>query len=168
MQTNIDNIRSVFVFDGVIREAIHELKYRNLQAIAPYLAEYMAEYYKNHGLSGEVLLAVPLHTNRLRNRGYNQSELLADKISELINLPVLHNVLLRIKDSNPQAKTSNVDIRRQNVLNAFHCYTEEVMEKEVILIDDVCTSGATLEACAQALKKAGTKKVIGFTLAREI
>ena len=168
VQTSIETIRSVFVFDGIIREAIHELKYHNLRAIAPCLAKYMTEYYKSNGLPGEALLPVPLHANRLRNRGYNQSALLAEKISELINLPVLHEVLFRIKDSNPQALTPDVHVRRQNVLDAFYCCSGEVVGKEVILIDDVCTSGATLEACAEALKKAGTKKVIGFTLAREI
>ncbi|MCX6005566.1 MAG: ComF family protein [Chloroflexi bacterium] len=166
-QGGIDSIRSVFIFNGMIRTAIHELKYYNLKAIAACLAKYMADYINENKISGSIVVPVPLHSRRLRERGYNQSGLLADEFARLVDLPVL-NCLLRIKDSQPQARTTNVNMRRENVKDAFSCLNKGIVDQQVILIDDVCTSGATLEACADKLKKAGAKHVLGFTLAREI
>jgi len=151
-----------------VRTAIHEFKYRNLRSICTSLSKLMAEYYTQNHMSGDMLLPVPLHEKRLRERGYNQSQLLAGELSSLISLPMEDKFIARVKDSPPQARTSNVAKRRANVLDAFVCPAQEVSGKDIILIDDVCTSGATMEACATALKAAGAKRVLGFTLAREI
>jgi len=167
-KTNIDGIRSVFRFEGTVRRAIHELKYRNLKSIAICLATLMANYKRDNPIQGEVLVPVPLHTRRLRERGYNQSGLLAEKLGKLTALPVLDSNLYRSKDSLPQARTTNVEERRRNVERAFSCQPGKLQAKTVILVDDVCTSGATLESCAVALKAAGAVSVWGFTLAREI
>jgi ComF family protein len=128
----------------------------------------MADYLQDNPVHGEVLVPVPLHSRRLRERGYNQSNLLAQELGKLIDIPVIDGSLRRIKDSLPQARTTTIDERRENVKEAFTCQGEELKEKHVILIDDVCTSGATLEACAVALKAGGAISVWGFTLAREI
>ncbi|MBM4445859.1 MAG: ComF family protein [Chloroflexi bacterium] len=167
-QTEIDGIRSVFRFDGVARQAIHELKYRNLKAISGCLAILMANYLQDNPVHGEVLVPIPLHPRRLRERGYNQSTLLAEELSKLIALPVIDDSLRRLKDSLPQARTATVEERKRNVENAFACRDEKLNGKSVILIDDVCTSGATLEACAEVLKVAGAVSVWGLTLAREV
>jgi len=128
----------------------------------------MADFLRYNQMPGDVLVPVPLHPRRLRERGYNQSSLLAEKLGKLIAFPVLAGHLYRLKDSLPQARTTNVEERRKNVEKAFGCQKEEVQGKAVILIDDVCTSGATVESCAAALKSAGAVSVWGFTLAREI
>jgi ComF family protein len=167
-ETAIDGIRSVFRFEGVIRRAIHELKYRNLKAISGCLAALMADYLKDNQIYGEILVPVPLHLRRLRERGYNQSNLLARELGKLIALPVIDDSLHRLKDSLPQARTTTVEDRRRNVARVFACPDEKLSEKRIILIDDVCTSGATLEACAKAVKVAGAVSVWGLTLAREI
>jgi len=167
-KTEIDGIRSVFRFEGVIRQAIHELKYRNLRAISGCLAMFMANYLEDNPVRGEVLVPVPLHSRRLRERGYNQSTLLARELGKLVVLPVIDNSLCRIKDSLPQARTTAIEERRDNVKGAFACRDEALKARNVILIDDVCTSGATLEACALALKAGGAIPVWGLTLAREI
>jgi ComF family protein len=167
-QTEIDGIRSVFRFDGAIRQAVYGLKYRNLKAISGCLATLMASYLKDNPVPGEILVPVPLHVHRLRERGYNQSSLLADELGKLIALQVVDNSLWRFKDSLPQARTSTVEERGKNVKEAFACRDDKLSGKSIILIDDVCTSGATLEACAAALKAAGTISVWGLTLAREI
>jgi ComF family protein len=164
----IDAVRSVFVFEGTIRTAIHELKYRNLRDISVNLGEYMAEYYRNNGLKGDCLLPVPLHEKRIRERGYNQSELLAKEIARHVEVPVKGHLVTRMRNNMPQARTSNADERRTNMENVFRCQSPEVAGKNIIIIDDVCTSGNTLESCAAVLKGAGAKSVIGFTLAREI
>lgn len=167
-KTEIDGIRSVFRFEGTVRRAIHELKYRSIKSIADCLAGFMAEYLHENRVPGDILVPVPLHIKRLTERGYNQSGLIAQKLGERVSMPVIKGHLYRIKDSLPQARTTTVDERRKNVDKAFSCRYEDLHGKTLILIDDVCTSGATLESCAAALKAAGAASVWGFTLAREI
>jgi ComF family protein len=117
---------------------------------------------------GEVLVPVPLHRKRLRERGYNQSSLLARELGKLIKLPVIDDSLIRKQFATPQTKTTTVDERRSNVVNAFTCPDHRLKDKQVLLIDDVSTSGATLDACAAALKAIGATSVWGLVLAREI
>ena len=166
-QTEIDGIRSPFRFEGVMRQAIHELKYRNLRAICGSLAELLAAYLEVNPVPGEVLVPVPLYSRRLRERGYNQSSLLARELARLTALPIVEDSLYRSKDGLPQAKTATAEDRRRNVADAFACQDRKLSGKHVLLVDDVCTSGATLEACAVALKAAGAVSVWGLTLARE-
>jgi len=168
IQTEIDGIRSLFRFDDIIRKAIHQLKYRNLKAISPCLAELLADYLISNPLPGEALICVPLHPRRLRERGYNQSNLLARRLSERIDLPVIENCLIRVTQTQPQVRAADVEERRRNVADAFMCRDERVNGRQIILVDDVCTSGATLESCAVALKNKGATSVWGLTLAREI
>jgi len=119
-------------------------------------------------LPGDALVAVPLHARRLRERGYNQSDLIAKELSKRIGLPVIEDCLIRIKQAQPQVRAVDAEERRRNVADAFVCRDERVKGERIILIDDVCTSGATLESCAAALKDKNTRSVWGLTLAREI
>jgi competence protein ComFC len=161
-------IRSVFVFEGIIRKAVHEFKYRSLRSIAAPFSQYMADYFFEHKLTADVLLPVPAHESRLKRRGYNQSALLAVQISAMISVPARGDLIRRVRDNKPQARTTCAEERRSNMENAFACISDEVSGKDIMIIDDVCTSGATLEACAAALKLKGANKVSGLTLAREI
>lgn len=163
----IDGIRSPFRFEEVIRKAVHELKYKHLKALSFCLAELLAKYLEEHNLPGEILVPVPLHPRRLRERGYNQSLLISRDLGKLITIPVLDNCLVRVKEVRPQVKTAAVEERWSNVVDAFICQDGRVKDKRIILIDDVCTSGATLESCAVALKKQGAISVWGLTIARE-
>jgi len=167
-QAEIDGIRAPFRFDGVMRQAVHELKYRNLRALAGLLAQLLDDYLVDNPLPGEVLVPVPLHPKRLRERGYNQSYLLAKELGKLTGLPVVADSLVRERHTSPQARTLTVGERRGNVADAFACRDRRLEGKPVILIDDVSTSGATLDACALALKEAGAASVWGLVLAREI
>jgi ComF family protein len=167
-RAEIDGIRSPFRFDGVMRQAIHQLKYQNLRALAAPLAELLQDYLVTNPVPGEVLVPVPLHRKRLRERGYNQSSLLAQELGRLINLPVVDNCLVRQKHAPAQARSSTADERRGNVAGAFACRDRRLQDKPVILIDDVSTSGATLDAAAAALKAAGATSVWGLVLAKEI
>lgn len=163
-----DRIYSVFIFDGTLRKAVHSLKYHNLRAIAGCLSHYLADYYIENKLSGDILVPVPLHEKRIRERGYNQSALLARELSRIVGIPVNEKLIKRTRDCSPQARTINVEERRRNMENAFGPVGNGIVGKDIIVIDDVCTSGATMESCALALKTAGAKRVTGFTLAREI
>jgi ComF family protein len=151
-----------------MRESIHDLKYRNLKAISPCLAELLADYLEENPLPGEALVSVPLHPRRLRERGYNQSGLLAGELGKRIGLPVIEDCLIRVKQAQPQVRAVDLEERRRNVADAFVCRDERVSGKQIILMDDVCTSGATLESCAAALRHSGATSVWGLTLAREI
>jgi len=139
-----------------------------LRAITPCLAELLATYLKSNPLPGEALIYVPLHPRRLRERGYNQSSLLARELGRRIDLPVIEDCLIRVKQAQPQVRAVDVEERRRNVADAFVCRDEKVSGRQIILIDDVCTSGATLESCAVALKNKRATSVWGLTLAREI
>jgi len=167
-QVQIDGIRSPFRFDSVIRQAIHQLKYQNLRALAAPLAKLMSDYLASNPLPGEILVPVPLHRKRLRERGYNQSSLLAKELGSITKLPVTDDCLVRRRYTPPQARTTTVDERHNNVLDAFACRDQRLKGKEVLLIDDVSTSGATLNACAAALKASGATTVWGLVLAREV
>lgn len=165
----VDGIRSPFSFEGIVRRAVYELKYHNHRALAERLGELMTDYLCQSQIPGETLVPVPLHRRRLRERGYNQSSLLARELAITTGLPVVEDVLHRVKDSLPQVKTTSIEERYRNVKDAFVCRDGRgIKGKSVIVVDDVCTSGATLEACAVALKSAGAKSVWGLTFAREI
>jgi competence protein ComFC len=167
-QAKIDGIRSPFKFEGVMREAIHQLKYRNLRALVAPLAKLLQDYLTANPLPGEILVPVPLHQKRLKERGYNQSNLLARELGKLINLPVVDDCLVRQRHAPPQARTSTLDERRTNVADTFTCLDHRLKDKQILLIDDVSTSGATLDACAAALKASGATSVWGLVMAREI
>ena len=167
-QAKIDGIRSPFRFDGVIRQSIHQFKYRNIRALTKPLAELLRDYLADNSVPGEVLVPAPLHQKRLRERGYNQSRLLAEELGKLVNLAVVDDHLVRQRHALPQARTTTVDERYSNVAGSFTCRDHSLKGKQVLLVDDVSTSGATLDACAAAVKEAGVTSVWGLVLAREI
>ena len=166
--SRIDGIRSPFRFEGVARQAVHQLKYRNLRILAGPLGELMSDYLVTMPVPSDMLVPVPLHPKRLRERGYNQSELLAREIGKLTSIPVVSDGLMRRKYAPPQARTTSVEHRRANLANAFAATGQHFKDSRVLLIDDVATSAATLEACAKAVKEGGAASVWGLVMAREI
>lgn len=167
-QEGLDGVRAPFLFDGVIRDAIHEFKYRNLRALASSLAGLMSGYLQENPVPGDVLVPAPLHPRRLRERGYNQSALLARGLSRLTGLPVVEGCLIRRKYTLSQARSSGVKERQDNVTGAFACRDGRLKGKKIILIDDVSTSGATLNTCAGVLKASGAENVWGLVIALEL
>lgn len=167
-QAVIDGIRSPFRFEGVIREAIHQLKYQNLRALAVPLAGMLQEYLSANPLEFDVLVPVPLHRKRLRERGYNQARLLAQELGKLTNKPVLDDVIIRRKHTPPQARTATIEERTHNISDAFACPDNRLRGRHVLLLDDVATSGSTLNAGAAVLKASGATAVWRLVMAREI
>jgi ComF family protein len=167
-QTRIDGIRAPFLFDGVMRDVVHEFKYRNLRALASELAALMHGYLTMNPIPGNVLVPVPMHPRKLRERGYNQSVLLAQELGKLAHFPVVEDCLVRRKYTPSQARSFNIIERRNNVTGAFACRDGRLRGKQVILIDDVSTSGATLNMCAGVLKSAGAAAVWGLVIALEL
>ena len=163
---HIDGIRSVAYFeDNPIRPAIHFLKYRNHKAIAARLGQILAAAYHRYNLQADIIVPVPLHASRLRERGYNQCELLTREAGACLNLPVDTGTLQRTRHTKSQMKLGAAE-RRQNVVGAFTCANRPLAGQAVLIIDDVCTTGSTLDACAAALKQAGVTSVWGITLAK--
>ena len=163
---HIEGIRAPYRMEGAIRQAIHALKYQGVRAMAPTLGQLLAQFLTQEGLDADLLVAVPLHPKRERRRGYNQSLLLAQATGKVIDRPVASQALVRVKDT-PSQLTLLAEERRANVEGAFQAQREAVAGARILVIDDVCTTGATMEACAIALKGAGAASVWGLTLARE-
>lgn len=162
----IDGIRSVAFFEGPLRRAMHALKYRGLRAVAAPLGGLMSAYWQREPLPADVIVPVPLHRRRLRERGYNQAALLAQALGTEIGLPVREDWLVRNRATHPQVELDAAE-RKENVAGAFQCQNSgAVAGRRVLLIDDVCTTGATLEACSLVLRQAGVQSVWAFTLGR--
>jgi ComF family protein len=162
----IDGIRSAAYFeDNPIRSAIHFLKYRDHKAVASTLGQILADAYDKYQLQADVIVPVPLHPSRYKERGYNQSELLVKALALNLALPIDTVTLQRIRITESQM-TLGISERHQNVKQAFACGSDRLAGKRVLLIDDVCTTGSTLDACATALKESGVTLVWGLTLAR--
>jgi ComF family protein len=161
----IDGIRSLALFEGTLREAIHYFKYKYVRALAVPLGDMLVEFWSKSLFAVDVFVPVPLHKRRLRERGYNQAQLLAQHLGAAVGVPVVCDVLRRVRYTVSQTHLS-VHARRENVENAFRCVNDSLQDKRVFLIDDVCTTGSTLEACSVALKEAGVVSVWALTLAR--
>jgi ComF family protein len=161
----IETIRSVGYFEGVLREAIHRLKYGGRTVLAEPLGDLMATYWMEHSVPVDLVVPVPLHAARLRERGYNQAALLAREVARRVGLVVDERVLIRWRATAPQVEL-DAGQRKENVRAAFRCASDKVAHKRILLIDDVCTTGATLEACAVALYERGAHTVQALTLAR--
>ena len=162
--SSLERITSSAVFASPLREAIHSLKYNNARALAAPLGARMAAYWQQEGFSADVIVPVPLHKSRLAERGYNQSLLLARAVSRATGIHLDEQMVVRHKATQQQALLNAAE-RRENVKGAFEC-RGDAAGLRIALIDDVCTTGNTLEACAAVLKAAGAASVWAFTLAR--
>lgn len=151
-----------------MRRAIHHLKYGHFKALAAPLGELLAQHMESQPVPADVLVPVPLHSRRLRERGYNQSALLAAELGKRNGLPVVTDSLVRLRHTKAQVKTADAEERQRNLAGAFGCQNGKLTGKRVVVIDDVCTTGATLNSCAASLRAAGAASVWGLALAREV
>ncbi len=161
----IDRIRSVAVSEGVLREAVHAFKYDGVTALAAPLGGLLAEYWVSHPMWVDVVVPVPLHVSRVRKRGFNQAAYLARELARQVDLTVDEGILIRHRATVAQVDL-DADERKENVRGAFRCVSAGAVAKRVLLVDDVFTTGSTLEACAMALRRGGARSVQALTLAR--
>ncbi len=166
-QSDLMGVRSVAFHLSPLREAVHALKYEGMRVLAEPLGEILAQYWPSADLMVSVVVPVPLHTERLRQRGYNQSLLLATALGKRVGLPVEQHVLVRSRNTPSQVGLS-IDERWANVRDAFRCSSDALSGERVLLIDDVYTTGATLETCASALLESGAAEVWALTLVRAV
>lgn len=167
---HFDFARSYADFQDPLKEIIHQLKYRAHPSLAKPLARLLFSVYQSHlkELASDVVVPIPLHKQRERERGFNQSELLAKHFSRLASIPIQSNLLLRNRATQVQAGLSR-RARRLNVSGAFSLSQKsEVVGRIILLMDDVFTTGTTLNECARLLKVNGAPRVNVLTLARVI
>lgn len=154
--------RSFGLYEGILRKAINLLKYHNVKRLSKPLSAIILSLKIP---AADAVIPVPLHENRLRQREFNQSALLAKHIGKSLGIEVILNRLVKIKDTMPQVGLRSQD-RRKNIKKAFEVRRTELIEgKNIILIDDVITTGATVRECSRVLKKAGAENIYVTTLA---
>ena len=158
---------AVFQMDGPVRTAIHRLKYEDIRAVAPLLGALMASHPAVERLRVDAVIPVPLHGRRLRARGYNHAHLLAKPVAARLDLEPDTRTLRRIVASPPQVEAPGEAERRRRVAGAFEAGVG-ARGLRTLLVDDVYTTGATLNECAGALKAAGAAWVGALVLAREM
>lgn len=163
-----EKIRAAFSYGSEIQSLVEAFKYRGRDYLARPLARWMAEAFLGYEeiLEAEIFVPVPLHPKRLKERGFNQSLLLAQEISRRLKRP-LSEAVKRVAHTKAQWNLGRKE-RLENIQNAFESDSAtEVKGRVLCLVDDVCTTGGTLEECAKALKKAGAGKIYAFVLARQ-
>lgn len=163
---SLKHIRAAVLFAHPVAKLIHNLKYNGAFALAKPLAEMMAEAWATWQMPVDLVLPIPLHAERQRERGYNQSTLLTRDFCNMVTLPYAEDGLQRTRFTTPQVGLTAVE-RLKNVQDAF-APKVDVVGKHILLIDDVCTTGATMAAAATALHAAGAQTVSGYCVARAI
>ncbi len=158
--------RSAFTYDKAVLKTIHKFKYGGHVILAPALGRLMARAAK-FSATPEIIVPVPLHKKRLRERGFNQSLLLAREASSALSVPIDYKNLLRVRPTEQQVNLG-ADERKRNVAGAFSVKDAAHFKgRRVLLVDDVYTTGATIRECSKVLKKSGAK-VFVITLARAV
>jgi len=152
-------------YEDELGEAVRLLKFRGVRALGRELGSRLASVYQRSGVEADWIVPTPLHWDRRRTRGFNQAGLLAAPVAKASGLPIVH-ALSRVRVTAPQAGLSR-DQRRQNLRGAFRVRRPEWLRgKRIVVVDDVATTGATFEACARALKRAGAAEVTALAVAR--
>jgi len=155
------------VYEEPIRAALLKLKYLRNFSLGDTLAGCVNPVISKYGWPIDCVVPIPLGKKRMDERGYNQVGMIAFSLAAQAKWEYLPRVLLRIRDTNSQVGLS-AQKRRENVKNAFHCATDKVIGKTVLLLDDITTTGATIREGTKALLEGGAKDVYAFTIARTI
>lgn len=155
---------AAFAYSDVMKKSMYAFKYNNRREYARFYAKMLCEKHGNtiKSWNARVLVPVPLHKSRQRKRGYNQAGVLAGQLSELLHIPVDSEMLVRGKKTAPQ-KTLSDRARVNNLENAFQIGKSGVRYRSIILVDDIYTTGATINECASVLRTAGAEDVYFVT-----
>ena len=167
---SFDRARSFAIYEGPLIRAILLLKFEQIEPLGKWFAERLAELVQSEPqmMAADVIVPVPLHRQRERERGYNQATLLSKPLAKSLRLPHKALLLMRTR-ARPDKRSLSLEERWESVRAAFATRPgSQVDNLRVLLVDDVMTTGATLDACARALREAGAKSVIGLTVARAL
>jgi ComF family protein len=160
--------RSYGIYDGPLVKAILLLKWERMEPLGRWFAERLADIVRGEGeiLAADVVVPVPLHHDRERQRGFNQAGLISRPLARRLGLPHKSMLLMRTRPR-PNKQVLSLEERWESVRGAFATRPgSQVDNTRVLLVDDVMTTGATLDACARALLESGAKSVLGLTVAR--
>jgi ComF family protein len=157
--------RTTAEFDGTIRKAIHALKYQGQRRMAVPLSQRLLAQLRQSDWQPTLITAAPMHEGRLRERGYNQAALLAAPLAQAAGIPFHDKVLQRVRETRTQVGL-NAQERQDNVADAFLADSSLAKGQQIVIVDDVYTTGATLRECASALLDAGAVKVWALTVAK--
>jgi len=163
-----ERARSYALYEGALVRAILLLKFERIGPLGAWFAERLTEVVRKESdvLEADVVVPVPLHRDRERERGYNQADMVAKPLAKKLRLPHQTALLMRTRPR-PDKQVLSFEERWESVRGAFATRPgSQVDNRRVLLVDDVLTTGATLDACARALREAGAKSVIGLTVAR--
>ena len=161
---SFDKAFSLWPYNSTVKTSLSNFKYRGRREFAEYYADKLYEYFHTAlpKLNISAVLPVPIHPERLKNRGYNQAELIAEILAKKLDLPIVTDYLIRSKNTLAQKNLDPVS-RRKNLKEAFRINHNskfyEIQLKNILLIDDIYTTGSTADACSAVLKEAGTEKV---------
>jgi ComF family protein len=154
--------RSFGLYEGVLKRAISLLKFYGIKRLSRPLSDVML---KMKIPEADVVIPVPLHEKRLRKREFNQSALIAKYLASSMGLRVMLNSLVKVRDTMPQVGLSS-QARKKNIKGAFAVENDSLITgKDIVLVDDVVTTGATVRECSKVLKKAGARNIYVITLA---
>ncbi|MEK7141736.1 MAG: ComF family protein, partial [Patescibacteria group bacterium] len=162
---SLDGLTSIFRYDGIIKNAVKSLKYRRVTDLAnefinlippPFFLE-VTKLQTNKA----TLIPIPLHPSRYRDRGFNQAEVLGKRIADRLNIPIQTDILRRVKKTTPQVEMKDRKERLQNMKDVFSIHNSQfiIHNSSIILFDDVFTTGATMRAAGETLKRAGANFV---------
>ena len=158
-------LRSIFKYQTGIRKALHQLKYKNDLGMGDILGQKCAHFMKSLSWSIDIISSVPLGKRRRKERGYNQAALIAYPMALLLNTPYESNIVKRVKETHSQIDYS-ADQRKENMQNAFISNSNVIRGKNILIVDDVITTGSTMDSCADALLRGGANNVYGLSVAR--
>jgi len=164
----LDGLRSIYAYASPLKEALQRFKYVGASVAAADLAPLMARALAETGFTVDSVVGVPLHPHRERQRGFNQAAALGSALAGAAGVPYLGDAVRRVRDTPSQARQASRGDRWRNVEGAFRADPARVAGRRILVVDDVCTTGATVSACGQALRDAGAQAVWGLTLARAL
>ncbi len=160
---NIDTARSVYAYEETIAKIIHNFKYNSKTFVKDVFAEELSRVYLNNFWVCDYVTYIPMSEERLSERGYNQSKLMADRLSEIIGVKSLE-LVEKVCETERQA-TLTASERKENLKGSFKAKKIDLKGKTILVIDDVLTTGVTMDLVAKELKKMGASKVYALTVA---
>ena len=156
---------AVYLYKGEVRKAVHRMKFQNQRVYARIFGRLMAKEAeeKIQRWGAEAVIPVPMYRKKQRLRGYNQAELLAREIADQRNLPLICDLVLRVKNTKPQKELEGKD-REENLKKAFIITKNDVKLRKILIVDDIYTTGSTVDAIAEVLKKSGVEEIYFLSL----